>query len=118
MKPSQNSLLKADTCIRSVAKGRILGLVHGYVAPALLRSVPILAEAAILAAGTARFKPQPVLITLSVANAGLALLYAGWSDAGQSSSPVLLFLGGVGVPTVSIGLIYGITRFSLLFKSG
>ena len=28
MKPSQNSLLKADTRVRSVAKGRILGLVH------------------------------------------------------------------------------------------
>jgi seryl-tRNA synthetase len=30
MKPSQNSLFKADTCVRSVAKGRILGLVHVF----------------------------------------------------------------------------------------
>jgi hypothetical protein len=29
-KPSQNSLSKADTCVRSVAKGRIWGLVLGF----------------------------------------------------------------------------------------
>jgi hypothetical protein len=33
MKPSQNSLLKADTYVRSVAKGRILGLVHELFSP-------------------------------------------------------------------------------------
>ena len=30
MKPSQNSLFKADTLGRSVAECGILGLVHGY----------------------------------------------------------------------------------------
>jgi DNA invertase Pin-like site-specific DNA recombinase len=30
MKPSQNSLFKADTYVKSVAESRILGLVHYY----------------------------------------------------------------------------------------
>jgi uncharacterized membrane protein YdjX (TVP38/TMEM64 family) len=110
-------LVSSYTSKKSRNIAEFLEARYGYVAPALLRSVPILAEAAILAAGAARIKPQPVLITLSVANAGLALLYAGLGDAGQSSSPVLLFFGGVGVPAAGIVLIYGITRFSLLFKS-
>jgi hypothetical protein len=31
MKPSQNSLFKADTRVRSVAENGILGLVHVYI---------------------------------------------------------------------------------------
>jgi hypothetical protein len=53
MKPSQNSLFKADTCVRSVAKGRILGLVHGlfdedvrvYLMSKIIHSLPEYEEA-------------------------------------------------------------------------
>jgi hypothetical protein len=31
MKPSQNSLFKADTRVRSVAESGILGLLHVYI---------------------------------------------------------------------------------------
>lgn len=75
----------------------------GYLALATIRSVPVLSEASVLAAGAARWSPRPVLIILIVANGCLAMVYAFFGAASLAgSSASLLFIGGVGVPVLGV----------------
>ncbi|MCI0528343.1 MAG: VTT domain-containing protein, partial [Nitrospira sp.] len=83
-----------------------------YLALAMLRVVPVLAEASVLGAGAARFKPRPVFLTLLISNLSLALLYASIGSVSQGiSSPALLFLGGIGIPTASVLIVYAVHRW-------
>jgi membrane protein DedA with SNARE-associated domain len=75
----------------------------GYLALATMRSVPVLGEASVLAAGAARWSPRPILTILIVANGGLAMVYAFFGATGLAeSSPSLLLIGGVGVPVLGV----------------
>jgi 3-dehydroquinate synthase len=84
-----------------------LGNKYSYLALAMLRAVPVLAEASVLAAGAARLKFRPVLLTLVLANLCLALLYAAFGTLSQhSSSPAFLFWSGVILPASGILILY------------
>ncbi len=75
----------------------------GYLALAAIRSVPVLSEASVLAAGAARWSPRPVLIVLIVANGCLAMVYAFFGAASLAeSSASSLFVGAVGVPVLGV----------------
>lgn len=75
----------------------------GYLSLALVRSIPMLAEASVLAAGSARWSPRRVLSLLFVANSCLAAVYAFFGAAGAAaSSATLLFVGGIAVPVLGV----------------
>lgn len=75
----------------------------GYLSLALVRSIPILAEASVLAAGAARWSPRSVLSYLFVANGCLAVVYAFFgATSSAENSAVLLFAGGVVVPMAGV----------------
>lgn len=70
-----------------------------YWAIAVCRSVPMLAEASVIAAGVAQLDIRKTLPMLMISNFGLAVLYSGFGYyGGQQSSPLLLFAGGILVP--------------------
>jgi len=104
----------------SVEQRRILKELesrYSYFVLAMVRAVPVLAEASVLGAGAARFNSRPVFLTLLIANISLALLYAGFGSASQNNlSPSLLFLGGIGVPTISILITYFACRLPVVSK--
>ena len=88
-----------------------------YLALAMLRSVPVLAEASILGAGAARLKTGPIFLTVLFANLSLALVYAFFGSAGQeSSSPTLLFWGGIIAPTIGFLISYFTYRWTYATK--
>lgn len=90
---------------------------YSYLALAMLRAVPVVAEASVLGAGAARFRPRLVLVTLFVANTSLAVLYAGFGSASQGASvSPLLFLGGIGVPAFGIVVIYVALRLIYRYR--
>jgi len=75
----------------------------GYLSLALVRSIPILAEASVLAAGAARWSPRHVLGYLFVANLCLAAVYAFFgATSSATNSAALLFAGGVVVPVAGV----------------
>jgi 3-dehydroquinate synthase len=65
----------------------------------VLRAVPVLAETTVLAAGMVRMPLRPFLISLAMANAGVALVY-GWlgAQAAVWDSFVLAVAAGIAVP--------------------
>ncbi len=78
-----------------------------YLALAMMRAIPILAEASVLAAGAARLNPRPVFATVITANISLGVLYAGIGSISQDHLSVsMLFLGGIGVPAIGILVAY------------
>lgn len=86
-----------------------------YFALVLVRAVPVLAEASVLAAGAARFRSRPVFIILLIANLSLALLYASFGSISQEvSSPALLFWGGIGVPVFCFLIILLLRRLYIV----
>lgn len=88
-----------------------------YLALAMMRAVPVLAEASVLAAGAARLKPRPVFATLVTANISLGVLYAGIGSLSQESLSVsLMFLGGIGVPVFGILVVYSVRRLLYTLK--
>ena len=90
-----------------------------YFALVLVRAVPVLAEASVLAAGAARFRSRPVFGSLLIANMSLALLYAGFGSISQDvSSPSLLFWGGIGVPVCGFLIIYILRHKFFVIKRG
>ena len=91
---------------RQLQSLRAMDNQFSYLALAMMRSVPVFSEASVLAAGAARLNRFSALVTIAIANLGLALLYAGFGAYSQAlSSPLLLFVGGIGVPTVSISAL-------------
>lgn len=86
-----------------------------YWALALCRSVPLLAEASVIAAGVARLDVRKTLPMLIMSNLGLAILYSTFGFFGnQQSSPWLLFAGGILVPgcgVLVLLLIFGKSFF-------
>ena len=73
---------------------------------AIVRAVPVLAEASVLAAGATRYRPLTAQLTLGAANLLLAILYATAGDVGYGmSSPTILFLGAVGLPGAAIAIV-------------
>lgn len=78
-----------------------------YWALGITRSIPILAEASVLAAGVAGLNIRKTLPMLFAANLGLAILYSAFGYFGtQQSSPLLLFAGGIIVPACGILIIF------------
>lgn len=78
-----------------------------YWALGLTRSIPILAEASVLAAGVARLDIKKIIPMLIVSNLGLAMLYSAFGFYGtQQSSPLLLFAGGILVPACGILILF------------
>jgi uncharacterized membrane protein YdjX (TVP38/TMEM64 family) len=82
--------------------------LFGPVAPATLvltRAVPVLAEAAVLAAGASGMPLGAFLVATSLANAGLAIVYAGVGALALSANAFLLaFLAAMGLPALAYGL--------------
>jgi uncharacterized membrane protein YdjX (TVP38/TMEM64 family) len=77
---------------------RLSGRVDGP-ALALTRAVPVLAEATTLAAGAAGAPLDRFLVVTSLANAGIAAVYAGVGAAALSEGSFLLaFAAAVGLP--------------------
>lgn len=75
---------------------------QSYFLLAALRSVPVLAEASLLAAGAARLKSRLFFTTILIANAGLALVYAFFGSISQDTDTGLyLFIGGILVPALA-----------------
>lgn len=75
----------------------------GLVALAVTRPVPILSEATILLAGTARTPAASTLTVCALANAGIAMAYAWTGSAahGQGALPLAL-AGSVGLPALAL----------------
>lgn len=85
----------------------------GYVGLAMVRSVPVLSEASVLAAGAARWSVGRLWLLLLTANACLALLYGFFGATGASrSSSAWLFAGGVIVPAVGVSIMLLGRRFA------
>lgn len=86
-----------------------------YWALALCRSVPLLAEASVIAAGVARLEVRKTIPMLIMSNLCLAILYSAFGYYGnQQSSPWLLFAGGILVPgcgVLVLLLIFGKSFF-------
>lgn len=78
----------------------------GYVGLAMARSVPVLSEASVLAAGAARWSVRRLWLLLLTANACLALVYGLFGATGASrSSPAWLFAGGIVVPAIGVSIV-------------
>jgi 3-dehydroquinate synthase len=80
--------------------------IAGNLGPATLvltRAVPVLAEAATVAAGLAAMPLRRFALATGLANAGVAFVYAAWGaaavgSAGSAGSFVLLFAAAIAVP--------------------
>ena len=75
----------------------------GYLALAMFRAVPILAEASVIAAGVSGMRARGAMVTLLITNAGISLIYAVLGSYGaEYSSPTLIVIGAIGVPVAGI----------------
>lgn len=87
-----------------------------YWALALCRSVPMLAEASVIAAGVAKLDIKKTLPMLLMSNLCLAILYSLFGFYGdQHASPMLLFAGGILVPACGmlvLLVLFGKSMFS------
>lgn len=104
-------LIRRHTSEKQRAVLETLESRYSYLALAGLRAVPVLAEASLLSAGVAQLHMRRVLTVLTVANASLALLYAGIGSAGQdAASPAVLLVGAVGLPMLAAVVAYLVYR--------
>ncbi len=84
----------------------------------LCRSIPILAESSVIAAGTARLRPTNTFAVLALSNLLLAVVYAFFGVwGGANGSPAFLFCGGILVPAIGILLLFLFVRPSFLHQS-
>lgn len=75
----------------------------GYLGLAVMRSIPLLAEASVLAAGAARWYSRRLAVLLVLANTALAVVYGTFGATGAArSSPAWLFAGGIAVPVLGV----------------
>lgn len=79
--------------------------IAGNLGPATLvlsRAVPVLAEAATVAAGLAAMPFGRFALVTGLANAGIALVYVAWgaAAAGSAGSFVMLFAAAIAVPAL------------------
>lgn len=89
----------------------------GWIGIVLFRPVPVLAEFSVLAAGSARLDPVPLLAAAIPANLGVALAYAAagaW--LGQEPSLALPLLGGVLLFAVCALLVKFVTKARALAR--
>ena len=78
-----------------------------YWALVISRSIPLLAEASVLAAGVARLEMKKTFPLLAVANLGLAILYSACGFFSTlNTSPFLLFAGGIAVPACGMLILF------------
>ena len=86
-----------------------------YWALVLCRSVPILAESSVIAAGAARLQPVKTMLVLGLTNLCLAMVYAFFGVwGGLDSNPAILFCGGILIPAMGIVLLFLFTKPSFL----
>lgn len=90
-----------------------LNSLKGQLLFAIGRAVPVVAEGSVLLAGAAEVPPQRLLYVATVANVGVAGVYAvagAWSA--ETGSAVPATLGAIGVPAVAILLAHRISARS------
>ena len=90
--------------VEQLARARAVATQRpGLTALAVTRPVPILSEATILLAGAARAPAAPTLAVCALANAGMALAYAGMGSAAHGPAAIPLALAGsVGLPALAM----------------
>jgi uncharacterized membrane protein YdjX (TVP38/TMEM64 family) len=89
------ALLRAGETARQWGAGAIV----------VCRAVPVLAEASVLLAGVSAMPWRGFLARTSLANLGIAAIYAWVGQQAMESSAFLLAFGGaVGVPAIALGL--------------
>ena len=77
----------------------------------LTRAVPVLSEAATIAAGVARMPVARFVLVTGFANLGLAAAYAGLGAlAAERASFVLVFLASIAVPVAAYAVQRVLTR--------
>lgn len=83
-----------------VARARRIAADLGPAALVLTRAVPVLAEAATVAAGLAAMPLRRFALATGLANAGIALVYVAWGAAagGSAVSFLMLLAGAIAVP--------------------
>ena len=90
-----NELNRAERLARDYGDWAVVGL----------RGVPILAEASVIAAGTARLPFGRFLLTSAIANAGISSAYAAaGAIALETGSLALAFAAAVAVPLLALGV--------------
>jgi uncharacterized membrane protein YdjX (TVP38/TMEM64 family) len=83
-----------------------LGQRYGDWAVVGLRGVPVLAEASVIVAGTARLPFGWFLLSSAIANVGISVAYAAAGViALETRSLALAFSAAVGVPLLALGLM-------------
>lgn len=77
---------------------------YGIVTIMFMRAIPILAEASVFTAGVARMNFIKFMSVSTLANLGIALIYASASDLlQQQESLILTFFASVAIPLASYG---------------
>lgn len=97
-------LVEALVGAKEVARARTIVTTRpGILALALTRPVPIISEAVVVLAGTARTPLARTAAVCGLANLGLAMAYAAiGSGADGSAAFPLVVVGSVGVPAVGL----------------
>ena len=76
---------------------------HGVTSIVLMRAVPVLAEASVVAAGIAKMPFKQFVVISALSNAGIALAYAGiGAYANANASFALAFFASIALPLVAI----------------
>jgi uncharacterized membrane protein YdjX (TVP38/TMEM64 family) len=84
---------------------------HGVLALVLCRPLPVLGEASVILAGTARLPLLPVLLATTAANAGLGLAYAALGGlANDGRMLVLSFIASLAIPGLGWLLLRAVRR--------
>jgi 3-dehydroquinate synthase len=80
---------------------------YGLSALVLLRAIPVLSETSVLLAGLTRVVFRNFLIVTSLANAGVAAIYAYWiGESAEGSAIYLVFFGSILVPGCAMGIAW------------
>lgn len=95
-----------------LAKAQYLADRWGSLALVLLRAVPVMAEASVVAAGMANMPLMKFIRITALANAGIAFVYAAVAAyAGLEASFVLAFAASIALPLCALGA-YKLAIFS------
>jgi uncharacterized membrane protein YdjX (TVP38/TMEM64 family) len=90
--------------------GPLLGR-YGLAVVVACRAVPVLAEASIVAAGIGRIPPLRCLGAASLANVGMAAVYAGvGSRAAEASMFGAAFAASIAIPGLTLAIATGLKR--------
>lgn len=104
-----NSPLKRDIQRASLISKNLSGTTI-----ALLRGIPVMAETSVIAAGLIRYPFKKFLILTSLANTGIALVYAFVGSQVQGEASIILIVGAsIALPSLAFAFKFSFER---LFK--